>query len=236
MAVRCWNSVAASHKRFIRSTPSQLVPAAAESEVKTKRDCSFYESWGTGKRVYFYQVDLRGRLFLDSPNLLRRNDATCLKSKEFLDFFFKRVKRCPIVPEHIEELKNPNWREALSLFSQEYPWMSPCGKELNLLKADDTPIVFKDLIKQSHAEFLLYGGSLLEPFDPARIFVGAETERIYYRRENREHCLIHADLAQRLSKGFAPDASGWWEWNSIRYELPIIPSSSSDIFIKNVHI
>jgi hypothetical protein len=201
-----------------------LSDVATETKMIT-RDSKFYENWAK-KRVFFYQVDLRGRLFLDTPNLLRRNEATCLKSKEFLDFFFQRVKACPAITDPgIVKRRSPTWREAIELFSVEFPYMSPCGTELNLIKADDTPIVFKDLVPSSDPnddfEYLLYGGSLTEKFDPSRVLVGKKTERVYYKRANGQICLIHAELAQRLSKNFAQDGSNSWEWKSKRYALPV---------------
>jgi len=180
------------------------------------RDNAFYEYWSK-KRVYFYQIDLRGRLFLDTPNLLRRNDATCLKAKEFLDFFFSHLRNSPS-REQAAVIKNSSWREALQQFAQEYPYISPCGRELNLVKAEDLPIVFREIISDSNGEdALLYGGSLCEKFHPEHLFFGKKTERIYYTRENGEISLVHADLAQRLSKGFFVAGEPLWEYKGNRY-------------------
>jgi hypothetical protein len=204
------SNVIRSSERFLSSLPKSGSGAAV-------RDVEFFDRWSK-QRVYFYQVDLRGRLFLDSPNLARRNDATCLKSREFLDFFFKRVRPCP---EEVSSVKSESWQSALLLFSSEYPFMSPCGKELNLVKAEDTPIVFRDLVEglDGQHDELVYAGSLREAFDPSRLFVGRETERIYYTKHTGERCLVHADLAQRLSKGFSPESEGWWVYKGARYVL-----------------
>ena len=85
-------------------------------------------------------------------------------------------------------------------------------------KTNDTPIVFKDLIEtQAAQEFLLFGGNLLHPFNPSQVFIGKKTQRVYYLRDdNQEICLIHADTAQKLAKGFHDD---WWEWKSKKYPL-----------------
>ena len=208
---------------WIRTFSNDIQSSSFAKEKNIQRDAAFNENWSK-KRVYFYQVDLRGRLFLDSPNLLRRNDATCLKTKEFLDFFFSHIKPCPDLkqPGALDAIKVRTWKEALPEFAGEYPWMSPCGRELNLLKAEDTPIVFKDLVPSedgSGGEDLIYGGSLRERFDPSRLFVGSTTERIYYtRKDNREKCLVHFDLAQRLSKGFSPDGTSW-TYKGVNYKL-----------------
>jgi hypothetical protein len=212
------------HQHFTTFPSNNTQQQQQEQPITIRRDNEFYEKWAK-KRVYFYQVDLRGRLFLDSPNLLRRNDATCLKSKEFLDFFFTRIVHCQ--DESIAQKceKFPIWKEAIRLFTQEYPWISPCGKELNLIKAEDTPIVFKDLVPSlkhpEEEEDLLYGGNLREQFKPERLFVGKQTERVYYTRESGiEYGLIHADLAQRFSKGFVPEGDNpFWEYRNHKYPL-----------------
>ncbi|KAG5459666.1 MAG: hypothetical protein BJ554DRAFT_8382 [Olpidium bornovanus] len=52
----------------------------------------------------------------------------CYKDKRFLDFFFKRL--------------GPN---TTPYHRGEYHWISPCGREVNFVYAEDTPVVFQDL-------------------------------------------------------------------------------------------
>ncbi|MBI3394387.1 MAG: DUF4505 family protein [Spirochaetia bacterium] len=67
------------------------------------------------EREYFYLVDLQGRLL---------HDGTPLTDEPFLRFFFKHVK------------DNDTGRHL------EYPFISPCGREMNFVKPADTPVVF----------------------------------------------------------------------------------------------
>jgi hypothetical protein len=72
-------------------------------------------------RTYFYFVDTHGRLYLHETK--PRTIATCLKDGKFLDFFWKRLQL------------NANLPVAASAF----PFVSPCGSELNFVQCADTP-------------------------------------------------------------------------------------------------
>eukprot|EP00049_Salpingoeca_infusionum_P012329 m.224930 g.224930 ORF g.224930 m.224930 type:complete len:316 (-) comp15155_c0_seq4:2620-3567(-) len=74
-----------------------------------------------GRREYFYYIDHNGFLFLDDVRIC--NFTSCFKDREFLDFFFNRLRKNDA--ERHEEL---------------FPWISRCGRELNFLRCDDTPI------------------------------------------------------------------------------------------------
>ncbi|KAF9944501.1 hypothetical protein BGZ65_011963, partial [Modicella reniformis] len=78
-----------------------------------------------GIRPYFYYIDLHGQVFLQDTT--PKNFTSCYKDPKFLDFFISRIK--------------PN---STALFP-EYPWVSPCGKELNFVEVADTPIIFHGL-------------------------------------------------------------------------------------------
>ncbi len=72
-------------------------------------------------RTYFYFVDTHGRLYLHDTK--PRTVATCLKDSKFLDFFWKRlqINTSQLVP------------------SSAFPYVSPCGSELNFVQCADTP-------------------------------------------------------------------------------------------------
>lgn len=57
------------------------------------------------------------------------NFVTCFKDAEFLTFFFKRVK-----------LNNTE------KYQGHFPFVSPCGIELNFIRCEDLPVVFTHLI------------------------------------------------------------------------------------------
>jgi hypothetical protein len=86
-------------------------------------------------REYFYFIDLRGRLWHGSSEL---------SDPVFLQMFFRQLR------------PNTTGRH------REYPYVSPCGNELNYVRAADTPIVFQHLRDGR----LWYGGNLSVPFLP----------------------------------------------------------------------
>ena len=81
-------------------------------------------------REYFYYVDHHGQLFLDGTKMM--NFVTCFKDPEFLTFFFKRVK-----------LNNSE------RYQEHFPFVSPCGIELNFIRCEDLPVVFTHLINMN---------------------------------------------------------------------------------------
>jgi hypothetical protein len=74
-------------------------------------------------RTYYYFVDTHGRLYLHDTK--PRTIATCLKDNKFLDFFWKRLQM--------------NSGQLVSATS--FPYVSPCGAELNFVQCADTPWV-----------------------------------------------------------------------------------------------
>nr|KAJ3419326.1 hypothetical protein HK105_007086 [Polyrhizophydium stewartii] len=113
-----------------------------------------------GVREYLYFVDVHGQLFLDDT--VPKNIATCFKDKRFLDFFFSRLRANPP--------SNP-------LFAAGFEYVSPCGKEMNYVRAADAPIVFHDLDSQG---LLWFAGSKTHPFDPSQIFVSRGNGYFYH--------------------------------------------------------
>ena len=162
------------------------------------------------KRVYFYEIDLRGRLF-SQANLVARTEATCLKSIKFLNFFFNRI-------QPVGDFTSTRHFQALTEFSSQYPWVSPCGKELNFIKADDCPFVVKDVIQNDEGEFVaLYGGDLTIPFDPSKVVLGDETQRLYLDCA-KGLFLLRSDVAQSLLSHYSAE-TGCFSWNGGSYEL-----------------
>ena len=70
-------------------------------------------------REYFYYIDHQGQLFLDDAKV--KNFISCFQDKEFLAFFFKRVKL------------NTTGR-----YEVEFPYLSPCGRERNYIRYSTT--------------------------------------------------------------------------------------------------
>lgn len=126
-------------------------------------------------RAYFYFVDTHGRLYLHDTT--PRTIATCLKDSKFLDFFWKRLQL--------------NTNELVS--SSAFPYVSPCGSEMNFVQCADTPIVFHTLHASRH---LLYAGSLQHPFQPSTMF--SVNGRLYHPAPSIGTC-NHALLSNSLT-------------------------------------
>ena len=75
-----------------------------------------------GEREYFYHINHQGQLFLDDTK--NKNFVTCFKDRDFLDFFYSRLRA--IRPDEGRY--------------DEYRWVSPCGPETNLIRVDLVPI------------------------------------------------------------------------------------------------
>jgi hypothetical protein len=78
---------------------------------------------------------------------------------------------------------------------QDYPFVSPCGKEINFILPADMPIVFHDLDTKEGR--LVYGGSLSVSFDPSQIHMSMRTGRLYHP-SGRKHApfgLIRSQIA-----------------------------------------
>ena len=80
-----------------------------------------------GRREYFYFLDHNGWLYLADTRM--KNFTSRYKDEAFLDFFFARLSENNTGRHH------------------DYPYVSPCGRELNFFKCDDTPIVFHSIVE-----------------------------------------------------------------------------------------
>ncbi|ELR24167.1 Phospho2-dehydro-3-deoxyheptonate aldolase [Acanthamoeba castellanii str. Neff] len=110
-------------------------------------------------REYFYWVDLRGHLYCidkDATTLPRQNDPAFLRDGRFLNFFWRQL-----------QLNTPT-SPGRARHGAVYPYVSPCGRELNYVRAADRPIAFHSLQTLPSGEsVLLYAHDLSVPFDPA---------------------------------------------------------------------
>lgn len=111
--------------------------------------------------------------------------------KDFLVFFFKRLRL------------NESER-----YTDEFPFLSPCGRERNFIRCDDKPIVYTHLIEVDSGEFLLsYGGAgnaMTSKFLPTRICMLPNTGRVYHPAPAKVGGigLVKSSLAIELSKYF----------------------------------
>ena len=108
---------------------------------------------------------------------------------KFLDFFFRCLR-----------LNNLGRYE-------EFPYLSPCGKENNYVHCDDLPVVFTGLHELGGQKYLLRNycsTKLAVPFQPEKIFMSC-TGRVYHPGpENLGGVgLIASRIAVEFSEGFS---------------------------------
>lgn len=133
-----------------------------------------------------------------------------------MEFFFKRLKL------------NETGRY------EEFPFVSPCGRELNFLQCDDKPIVYHSIIEStdnSTADMLTINGAesnLTYPFQPQKLCMFPVTGRIYHPADQRYGGigLIKSSLGIEISQHFEfkdrnheTDPPSHFHWNGTIYEL-----------------
>lgn len=144
-------------------------------------------------RCYFYNIDLQGRLFLEQT--LPKNIATSIKDIRFQDFFFRRIRDV----SDSERL----WMDECGIPSEDYPYVSPCGKELNFIRPAATPFVFHTLLLvdrgptittteiegggMANTDVLLYGGTLQQDFRTEWLALSRSTGRLFHRMQYPRH-------------------------------------------------
>ncbi|KAE8599972.1 hypothetical protein XENTR_v10017414, partial [Xenopus tropicalis] len=153
------------------------------------------------------------QLFLDDAKV--KNFITCYKDPRFLTFFFRRLRR------------NETGR-----YQENFPYVSPCGRERNFIRCDDRPIVFSHLLSGGApgAQLLSYcggGDRLTVPFEPEKLAVQPDSGRLYHPAPGR--CggvgLVRSSLAFELSSGFEYGANSMgappthFHWNGTRVPL-----------------
>lgn len=145
--------------------------------VKPARFYDLQSAPGLKRKNYFYSVDLQGRVFLEE--VLPKNIATSLKNEKFLDFFYTHVKRVGRKERAVLEKIGEEW--GFHSLEEDYPFVSPCGVELNFLRPADTAIVFHSMRESPSGGLeLVFGGTLAQPFSPRRLFISKKTGRIYH--------------------------------------------------------
>ena len=95
--------------------------------------------------LFLYRIDGKGFLY---------HDGTLQDDAKFLDFFFKRLK-----PNDTGE--NPD-----------YPYISPCGKEMNFIRSEGAPFVFRKLNDQR--KVLIFAASLEFNWRPEQLVFGSD--------------------------------------------------------------
>lgn len=168
-------------------------------------------------------------MFLE--NTRPKNIATSLKSAKFLKFFFSQIQR------NGDAEGDPELEPLL-----EYPFKSPCGKEMNFIKCADRPFVLDSLAQDASSGkwmFTFGCGALAMPFQPETLRVSLSTGRLYHAVRTRHvasgteegTALIRSQLAVEIAKhmelheDFGTNGSsdgtiiGDFEWDNTRYPI-----------------
>lgn len=165
-----------------------------------KRACSTDTSlpYGQGaliadqRRLYFYSVDHNGHLFMaDSKH---RNFVTAHKDAAFLKFFFSRIRAA--------RPSDPGFAECAAPLHGRFPWVSPCGRELNFIACEDTPIVYDRMERRGDESVLIYAGGQLEiPFDADALMLSSSRGRLYHPHPRCGSALLGSRLTAELASG-----------------------------------
>ncbi|KAH7700038.1 hypothetical protein AAVH_05809 [Aphelenchoides avenae] len=138
-------------------------------------------------REYFYYIDHNGQLFMDDARM--KNFTSCFKDKKFLDFFFARVRH------------NETGR-----YEDEFPYVSPCGREMNYVRCDDRPIVFTQLEKDQEL-WHICNSNRTYPFTPTKLCM-LPNGRLYHSAPVDNYGLVKSALADELFPRFVFDDDG----------------------------
>ncbi|XP_030627766.1 UPF0598 protein C8orf82 homolog [Chanos chanos] len=197
-------------RRSLRWLRKPLVPA-----VFTRDETTYTQGQSPEPRIreYFYYIDHQGQLFLDDTKM--KNFVTCFKDKQFLVFFFSRLRA------------NRTGR-----YQQDFPFLSLCGRERNFLRCDDQPIVFTHLLSELGSEERLSycggGVKLSVAFQPEALFMHPLTGRVYHPgpESGGGVGLVRSALAIDLSPNFEypsgrdhNDPPSHFTWAGHRYTL-----------------
>ncbi|MGH0127002.1 UNVERIFIED_CONTAM: hypothetical protein FKN15_071425 [Acipenser sinensis] len=194
-----------------------------DSKVKNFISCFKGQSPEPRIREYFYYIDHQGQLFLDDSKVKNfiscfkvvlvlkhstvffclqlflddskvKNFISCFKDKQFLVFFFSRLRR------------NESGR-----YQDSFPFLSLCGRERNFVRCDDRPVVFTQLLGGAGGgggpELLSYCGGaerLVVPFCPTALYMHPGNGRLYHPCVERSGSvgLVRSALAIEFSPRF----------------------------------
>eukprot|EP01102_Stenamoeba_stenopodia_P016859 TRINITY_DN5942_c0_g1_i1.p1 TRINITY_DN5942_c0_g1~~TRINITY_DN5942_c0_g1_i1.p1 ORF type:complete len:173 (+),score=45.60 TRINITY_DN5942_c0_g1_i1:42-560(+) len=158
-------------------------------------------------RLYYYWVDLQGRLYcIDEFQTKMPFGPTHIKDPKFLNFFFRQVKPNP------DPLTRSTW-----------PYVSPCGKEMNFIKPEDRPIVYHSIKWEEKKPVLHYAHDLKTPFVPENVRVTATEGRFYHPAPVGGYGLLRSALALDLGEAIKEERGHFFlHWNNTRIPIQTI--------------
>ncbi|XP_016967921.1 UPF0598 protein CG30010 [Drosophila biarmipes] len=196
---------------FILSTRSIIKPKNFAFSSQFYRSLQYNQGQSPEPKIreYFYYIDHEGMLFLDDAKM--KNFTSCFKEKDFLRFFFSRLR-----------LNKTN------RYEKEFPYISLCGRERNFIRCDDTPLVFTEQLRKDDKEVLSYAHSgqvLTLPYEPHKLYMDPRNGRVYHPATPQVGGigLVRSKLAIELSQHFefpTGEASPThFRWNGERLKL-----------------
>lgn len=204
--------------------------------------------------------------------------ATCIRNEKFLNFFFSRLRWTndeeieylsnlsfagttatgTISDEGQEQGENINSSSSSSSFSSschvDYPFVSPCGKEINFIRPAATPIVFHTLddynrtiisprneTQDDAIATLRYAGSRSIPFDHTQLAISKQTGALYHRFDPTSSGMISKGKSATKRRSIS-DNTSTDKFSTIRHgssgkclEYGLIRSSIAMTISENIH-
>jgi hypothetical protein len=195
-----------------------------QDRKRVPKSKEFYHTEGNERR-YYYTIDTRGHLFLESSKI--KLFATAFRDAKFLSFFYRRLEK----NLHKDEYS-------------EFPYISLCGKEINFVTPEDplAPVVFTTL-DETEENLIYAGGQFTEPFNPENICWSTRTLRIYHSllhhpRLKGEVGLLHPFLADSLANKIVwasgeqyIDGNNKFEWKNKLYAFKTLESRNAEVCV-----
>lgn len=117
-------------------------------------------------------------------------------------------------------------------YESEFPYVSPCGRELNYIRCDDVPFVYTHVVPEPNVENQFRfchnhaDDKLSVKFEPEKLIMLPKTGRVYHPAPERAGGigLVKSSLAIEFSKSFKFNNSEenpptHFTWNGQLYEL-----------------
>ncbi|XP_052899347.1 UPF0598 protein CG30010 [Anopheles moucheti] len=190
-----------------------LLKRLMSASIQNVRHVTYVQGQSPASKIreYFYYIDHEGMLFLDDARI--KNFTSCFKEKQFLEFFFKRLK--------INDTDR---------YQDEFPFLSICGRERNFIRCDDLPIVFTHVIQADGTDdriaYAHAGDKMSVAWQPDRICMFPDTGRVYHPAPERYGAigLVRSKLAIELSSSFTfqngeDRPPTHFRWHAKDYEL-----------------
>ncbi|KAH9815268.1 hypothetical protein DFH28DRAFT_1082547 [Melampsora americana] len=154
----------------------------------------------------------------------------------FLDVLFGKL-RPNMISEKYTVTENSQRKQFLM---DGYRWVSRCGSELNFIKADCTPVVYKNLISHNDHE-LSYAGTLTTPFKPEFLRMDTTTGFVFHPSPGaKARCgkfsLLRSSLVlNQLGASLTlveevrdDEPVGWLDWQGCRWPIGRLKSTDLD--------